>query len=196
MLKGKISAEWFIEKTGLLIWMLFGGYITAASLSVIEFFKGHEKQALTILFVAGCLIFLGIYFLYNKVKQQSIQTKSAALSLSESNTNPLEQEFRNKTIRLHDFFDHFHIGHTNKTFKNCRINGPGMIYMPFSSMIDCNLKYCQIVIIKDGAPFNGATIFYSARMIECEISGCTLLLTRSEYNSLPQFHGVVPVLNE
>lgn len=195
-MKVKLSTEWIIDKIWVFTWMIFGGSITATYLSILNAIKEYRDQAFVLLFIVGCVVFLGIYHIFNKIRQHSIYLKSAQLSLAESHTNPLENEFDRKTIRVSDFFDHFYIGHKRKIFKRCRIEGPGLIYIPNSSLIDCHLKFCQIVIIKGGTHMTGVTIFESASMFNCEILNCTILLTRSEYDSISHLHEHVPVLNE
>lgn len=195
-LERNISLEWIIDKLWPIAWMLAGGYLTAAYVGALSIFQDYQGASYILLFFLGGLGFIGLYYLINRVKMQRLSIKSAELALSESNANPLESSFDRKTIKISDFYDPFYIGHTGKTFTDCRIEGPGLLYIPDSSLFGLELRHCQIVIVKPNVKMFGVTVFSRSSISGGSICNCTVLMTRDNYNQLPDLHNKVLVISE
>lgn len=192
----KLSLEWIADKLWPIGWMLFGGYATAAYVGALEIFKNYKSASFVILFIIGAFVFILMYFLTNKVRIQRISIKSAQLALDDSLTNPLETRFENKVIRLPEFYDPFYVGHKDKSFINCRIEGPGLLFIPDSSIFGSEFRHCQIVIIKEKQMLYGVTVLRQCSISRGTICNCTLLMTRENYDLLEELHGNVPIISE
>lgn len=192
----KISIEWLIDKFWPLLWMIFGGSITATSLGIVAEFDKYTPIALLCAFIIGALIFIAFYILLNKARAQRISIRLAEQAASNTMVNPLESRFDNKTIKLSEFYDPFYVGHKSKTFTNCRVEGPGLLMLQGCTVHGGGIINCQILIVQEDIKISGVTILYDSTISGGTICNCTLLMTRSQYNHQTSFHGNVPVISE
>ena len=99
--------------------------------------------------------------------------------------NPLSDHFERQQIKLADFRNPFNLVHSGKTFINCEIIGPGVIFFTGNSVLqDIGFINCDCVAVREGAFVQNLMAFDSAVLRGGKIYGATVLFPASKKDEL------------
>ena len=92
--------------------------------------------------------------------------------------NPLESTFEKRRINIQDFFNPFGAFHENKTFIDCELIGPAVIYLEDSNMTIREFGCDYVVINKENKP-DTAIFFKNATIKHCKLFNLTILISEN-----------------
>ena len=139
-----------------------------------------------IAFFGGALAASGAYGIAGWGYGKWVSYKAARDAADRGRANPLHVNFSREFVSLPDFYDREYVPHKKKTFSDCRVSGPGMVFfLKFVSMIRCDLRHVQVVILPDKEMnLFGVTVFEECDFRDCILSNFTILMERSQYDAL------------
>lgn len=164
---------------------------------ITDWINAYGPAAWGVAFFVGAYAALGLLAVWQRITSRQFINKQAEISLSREGVNPRAKRFEKQKIPLGEFYSPFYFPHHNKEFIDCDIAGPSMLALMGSTMSDVEFRHCQIVIIRDGITLWGVTAFMNSRIFGGTMANVTLLMTRDQYNHLPEdVRNNVPVIHE
>lgn len=199
LIEMKPSLEWLIDKTWPILWVTFGSSITLYLSSITVWLEGAGPAGMAFIFISSALAISSIFYLSAKARLYRLSNRRALDSINSTNTNPLDKKFEKQTIKLSEFYSPYYVSHHNKVFLDCDIVGPGCLMMRNGSMNNCDMRHCQIVILKHPSELDlvfGVTVFDMPSLVDCRLLNCTLFMHLDSYNYLPEnVRKSVPVIS-
>ena len=121
----------------------------------------------------------------------------ARRALDISNLNTLEKRFENRIIKMSEFFHPYYIVNKDKIFDQCRIVGPASVVFFGVTMIGCEFKHCQVVIVKDNIAMWGVGAFENPVFSCCEVCDLTMVMNQATYDAIKNddFKKYIPVVS-
>lgn len=101
--------------------------------------------------------------------------------------NPLEEEFRNKRIKIADLVSPIEPIIRGKRFRNCEIIGPANValsatYPNAGGMANCGLSSVCAVMIRENILVLNAVMFEDCRFEDCKLHQITFLFPEGAYD--------------
>lgn len=174
------------------------GAVTARLAAITAWLKPWGPIAWAVAFLGGCLVAAIVLRMAVWVYDSWQVARQRRLALDDVGVNVLEPHFDHKTIRLQDFYDASYVPHRQKTFRHCRLVGPGILMLKGNVRITGGeMKHVQFVIVRPDHPIWGATAFDNPTIIDCDLVNLTLLIDRKQYEGLSShIRSHVPVIHE
>jgi hypothetical protein len=150
--------------------------------------------------IFGVYLSAAAYGLSASVGKKRILNKLANKSLQTSTINPMLDRFDHQSININDFYNPYYVASRGKRLSNCRVYGPALLYLTKVSIIKCEYKQVQVVIIQQGATVYGAISFNDVVLTDCEICNVTFIMSRDTYQDIcsksSDFARYIPVISE
>lgn len=125
------------------------------------------------------------------------RAKEINMLIDRSKVNPLEDRFNKRSIFLPDLYDRDYVPHVSKSFKDCVLYGPAMIFIDGCTISKSEFSGgCQIVIVERGVMVRGVVIFSQCLFNEVRFSNVTILFDKERYDELPdELKDNIPVIS-
>lgn len=164
--------------------VFFGGTIAGLSAKASDIFKNSSPLIWIFISLATSLTIILILYLFNLSRKQSAEKKYfETLSIVPFNINPISENFENTIIRLSDLYLPLNQHHAHKTFKNCKITGPGAIFLAGGSFNNTGFLQCgDVLAIPTEVELPGVITLLNCTLNRCELINLTIIISNSKTN--------------
>lgn len=180
--------------------VFFGGTVAGIAAKFSEAFINSSPIIWFLIGLFTSLMLVLILYLFKLSKKQSEETKYyKKLSLIPKNINPIDHNFEDNIIKLSDLYLPLNQPHKHKTFKNCKITGPGVILLLGGSFNNTNFLHCgDIIAIPENVYLSGVIVLANCTLNNCEFINLTVIVLESKntIDNLIKMGARVLVVNE
>ena len=161
--------------TGGAAWL--GGWATAATSA----FGAYSPASWVFGGLLGAGLFALVVSLWTSARTRMVRLKFAsAMSEKPPTVNPLDGVFTKQRISADSFRNHFNEPVEGKTFVDCELIGPAVIFLADGiSMAGVGIAACEFIRVRDGAAIYNAMPWQHITVTRGKLRGLTLLVPQS-----------------
>jgi len=178
------SVSWaeIVWKAITFIVVAFGGTTTAIIANTSEVFKNYSLFISLLIGIATSIVLVILFYFINLSRKQSAQVEYFnKLSLHNSEINPLSESFLNKVINLSDLQLPLNQPHKQKLFKNCKIVGPGAIFIDGGTYVSTNFHNSgHTLLVPESTNLTGVITLTNCTLSDCQLINVTIIAINNQ----------------
>ena len=177
----------WVTRWGFLVAVGGTGAVTARFAAITHWMRPWGPIGWWIAFLAGCAIAVGIFSGFAWAYGRWMGDRELRKIVQRSGINPLNDSFYKETIKLSDFYNRDYVVHEAKSFRDCYLTGPAVLFLDGGTITGVTFRHVQIVVLGQEI----GTIWNVVPFKNCLISGgvmasLTLAMPRLQYDGLPE----------
>lgn len=181
---GEKVVQWVPQAVGVLGF----GTLSAVLAKLTKPLEGYAPFSWLACGAAGAVLFLLGYWLWCGARLKVGHLRFVdRITNTRDYVNPVEQTFTDRRIDLSAFSTPIPRPLRNKTFVNCELFGPGVIYLGGRvSLGHVEFSHCDFVLVKTGARMLNVIPFFDMTMRGGVLHNATIYVTPDSYDGLPE----------
>ena len=179
-------AERVVTWGPVMIGTIGSGGVSAWAAYGTEFLSAYAPISWVAAAFLGALTFTLVYWLWQLARLSlSKRQYSSLMQEKPLSINTLEDSFHQKKININDFANPFHEWVEGKTFVNCHIYGPAIVFFSGGFISDVVFKECDFIKVKNDASVTNCIAFDKSTIRQCRLYCLTILMPEKFINDLP-----------